>query len=172
MRHPNSFNSDDVERVLQLEADKKVVLLRAMILFSHLSLIEKLRKPLAKQKLFLTHVRILFVIYNSPGISVGDLRKSLRLSHQAIYRPMNDLIGLGFITQETGASDRRVRHLFLTEDGEGAIGKLGDYQDKVLIKDVEPLTDEDWRGFFKVASCCLDPIDVKYIHKNFLSDPA
>lgn len=72
---------------------------------------------LARHGLGRAHHRALYFIGRNPGITVSELLAILRITKQSLARVLNDLVRLGFVMQRTGTSDRRRRHLDLTDKG-------------------------------------------------------
>lgn len=72
---------------------------------------------LARHGLGRAHHRALYFIGRNAGITVSELLAILRITKQSLARVLNDLVRHGFVVQRTGMSDRRRRHLDLTEKG-------------------------------------------------------
>jgi DNA-binding MarR family transcriptional regulator len=72
---------------------------------------------LARHGLGRAHHRALYFIGRNAGITVSELLAILRITKQSLARVLNDLVQHGFVVQRTGMSDRRRRHLDLTEKG-------------------------------------------------------
>jgi len=72
---------------------------------------------LARHGLGRAHHRALYFIGRNAGITVSELLAILRITKQSLARVLNDLVRLGFVVQRTGTSDRRRRHLDLTDKG-------------------------------------------------------
>ncbi|NWG47016.1 MAG: MarR family transcriptional regulator [Alphaproteobacteria bacterium] len=63
------------------------------------------------------HHRALHFIGRNPSITVSELVAILGITKQSLARVLRDLIDGGYIAQMAGESDRRRRHLSLTESG-------------------------------------------------------
>lgn len=70
------------------------------------------------------HHRVLHFVYRNPGLRVADLLEILKITKQSLARVLRQLIQEGFITQEPGRSDRRERHLFVTDGGRALAERL------------------------------------------------
>lgn len=70
------------------------------------------------------HHRVLHFVHRNPGLRVADLLDILRITKQSLARVLKQLIEDGFVRQEPGQTDRRERHLFVTERGRLLAEKL------------------------------------------------
>ena len=74
-------------------------------------------KALGSEGFSLTKHRILGFATLTPGITVGGLVQSLRVTHQALNRPLRTLISEGYVVAKNGIEDRRKKQLFPTRKG-------------------------------------------------------
>jgi DNA-binding MarR family transcriptional regulator len=74
------------------------------------------------------HHRVLHFVNRRPGLRVADLLEILRITKQSLARVLKQLVDRGFIEQTAGASDRRERHLHLTEQGKALADRLARLQ--------------------------------------------
>jgi len=74
------------------------------------------------------HHRVIHFVARHPGLRVADLLDILRITKQSLARVLKQLIDDDFIAQQSGKSDRRERHLFLTQKGLNLAAKLGQLQ--------------------------------------------
>ncbi len=72
---------------------------------------------LAARGLQRVHHRILYFVGRNPGITVSALLGTLGVTKQALNAPLRRLLEAGLVDSIKGESDRRVRHLELTETG-------------------------------------------------------
>ena len=63
------------------------------------------------------HHRVLHFVNRNPGLTVAELLDILKITKQSLARVLRQLIDEGFIVQETGTTDRRQRHLHVSEKG-------------------------------------------------------
>jgi DNA-binding MarR family transcriptional regulator len=70
------------------------------------------------------HHRVLHFVHRNPGLRVADLLEVLRITKQSLARVLKQLIEDEFVRQVPGQSDRRERHLFVTERGKLLAEKL------------------------------------------------
>jgi len=64
------------------------------------------------------HHRVIHFVGRHPGITVQDLLNILRITKQSLSRVLSALVKRGYVEQKPGRRDRRLRHLYLTEEGE------------------------------------------------------
>jgi len=72
---------------------------------------------LEKQGFGRAHHRVLYFVNLKPGMPVADLLDILKITKQSLARVLRQLIDNGYVSQKTGASDRRQRLLYPTEKG-------------------------------------------------------
>ena len=63
------------------------------------------------------HHRVLHFVDRYPGLRVAELLQILKITKQSLARVLRELVAAGHVVQETGASDRRERLLFTTQQG-------------------------------------------------------
>ncbi|XAO71834.1 MAG: MarR family winged helix-turn-helix transcriptional regulator [Acetobacteraceae bacterium] len=63
------------------------------------------------------HQRILILLANRPGLSVGDVQRKLVVSKQSLNRELNLLLRKRYVTCTIDGVDRRVRRLHVTDKG-------------------------------------------------------
>ncbi|MEV0280005.1 MarR family transcriptional regulator [Streptomyces sp. NPDC050610] len=112
------------------------------------------------------HHRILTFLAYSPGMSVGELCATLRLTKQAINGPLRRLITEEMVRVAPGADDRRRKELHLTPRGAELERELHERQRELFAEALEeslgaagpeaaegwravmtPLAGEDWARF-------------------------
>jgi DNA-binding MarR family transcriptional regulator len=74
------------------------------------------------------HHRVLHFVNRQPGLRVGDLLDTLRITKQSLARVLKQLVDEGFIEQQQGPVDRRERRLACTERGRRLALDLADRQ--------------------------------------------
>lgn len=70
------------------------------------------------------HHRVVHFVARHPGVRVADLLEILRITKQSLARVLKQLIDDEYIEQQSGTSDRRERHLYLTQKGLNLTDKL------------------------------------------------
>ena len=104
---------------------------------------------LAEQALGRAHHRILYFVRREPGISIGDLLALLKVSKQAMNRPLRDLESLGLITISPDATDKRIRRVTTTRKGTQLEARLTGAQLRLLddvFADLDATTEAHWRA--------------------------
>lgn len=104
---------------------------------------------LAERGLGRAHHRILYFVQREPGITIGDLLSLLRVTKQAIHRPLKELESLGLITLAPDAEDKRVRRITASADGERLEAQLTGVQSRLLetvFADFDVETEASWRA--------------------------
>jgi DNA-binding MarR family transcriptional regulator len=74
-------------------------------------------RVLAERGLSRVHHRILFFVRTHPGIRPGALLATLRISKQALSRPLRDLVRAGLVRAAVPDENRRTKALTLTAAG-------------------------------------------------------
>lgn len=96
------------------------------------------------------HHRVLHFVSRNPGLRVADLLDILRITKQSLARVLKQLVDEGYIEQEAGRTDRRERHLFVTDKGIALTNQLAELQ-MARIRDAltsaGPKADETLRRF-------------------------
>lgn len=78
--------------------------------------VEKLKK-IGASEINLTQFQYISVINHSDDLSFTGLAQALNLSKPAVTSIVNKLIEQGYVYKRQSASDRRVYHIHLTEEG-------------------------------------------------------
>ena len=74
------------------------------------------------------HHRAVHFINRAPGTTVNNLLNILGVTKQSLNRVLRRLISDGLVESRVGKSDKRERHLFLTENGHMLERRLSDAQ--------------------------------------------
>ncbi|HUL58521.1 MAG TPA: MarR family transcriptional regulator [Anaeromyxobacteraceae bacterium] len=74
-------------------------------------------RVLAGRGLSRVHHRVLYFVRRHPGIRPGALLDVLRVSKQALSRPLRDLVGQGLVAASVPPENRRTKALRLTAAG-------------------------------------------------------
>jgi len=73
---------------------------------------------LDKYSIGVAHNKVLHLISLYEGITISDLLKKLNVTKQSLNRVLKDLIKLKAITYKKDDVDTRIKHVYLTEEGE------------------------------------------------------
>ncbi len=96
------------------------------------------------------HHRVLHFVNRNPGLRVADLLDILRITKQSLARVLKQLVDEGYIEQEAGRTDRRERHLFVTDKGVALTNQLAELQMariREALTSAGPKADETLRRF-------------------------
>lgn len=74
------------------------------------------------------HHRAIHFINRAPGTTVNNLLNILGVTKQSLNRVLRTLIEDGLVESRVGRTDKRERHLYLTDDGRALEGRLSDAQ--------------------------------------------
>ena len=107
---------------------------------------------LEKRGLNRSHHRILYFVGRSPGISVGELLRTLAISKQALNIPLRQLISMDMIKSQKSPDDARSKQLKLTAQGKRLEQSLSKFQVELLsdvFASVGPEAHSGWRRVMK-----------------------
>lgn len=102
------------------------------------------------------HHRAVHFINRAPGTTVNNLLAILGVTKQSLNRVLRTLISDGLVESRVGTSDKRERHLFLTESGLKLEQELSDAQRarmRAAFRDAGP---EAVAGFKQVLEAMMD----------------
>lgn len=102
------------------------------------------------------HHRAIHFINRAPGTTVNNLLAILGVTKQSLNRVLRRLISDGLVESRVGTSDKRERHLFLTDAGLQLEQRLSDAQRarmRAAFRDAGP---EAVAGFKQVLEAMMD----------------
>ncbi|HCE41899.1 MAG: MarR family transcriptional regulator [Alcanivorax sp.] len=103
---------------------------------------------LKTQGLSRIHHRLLFFIGHNDHLSVNELVDTMRLTKQAIHKPLKTLVEKELVEVTRDATDKRVKRLALTDAGSDLEQRLTGIQHDLLnhaFEEVGPEGAEAWR---------------------------
>ncbi|MCR9147439.1 MAG: MarR family transcriptional regulator [Rhodobacteraceae bacterium] len=103
------------------------------------------------------HHRALHFIARSPGTTVNNLLNILGVTKQSLNRVLRTLIEDGLVQSRQGTTDRRERHLTLTDEGATLERKLSDAQRARMRAAYRAAGPEAVTGFRQVLEAMMDP---------------
>jgi DNA-binding MarR family transcriptional regulator len=103
------------------------------------------------------HHRALHFIARSPGTTVNNLLAILGVTKQSLNRVLRTLIEDGLVESRVGTTDKRERHLTLTEDGAALERKLSDAQRARMRAAYRAAGPQSVAGFRRVLEAMMDP---------------
>ncbi|MBV2360201.1 MarR family transcriptional regulator [Thalassococcus sp. CAU 1522] len=110
------------------------------------------------------HHRAIHFINCAPGTTVNNLLSILGVTKQSLNRVLRTLIEDGLVESRVGRSDKRERHLYLTEAGRVLERQLSDAQ-RVRMRDAyRQAGPEAVAGFKRVLEAMMDPEMRRHYH--------
>jgi DNA-binding MarR family transcriptional regulator len=88
-----------------------------LLFFAFRNLTAEPDRVLAERGLSRVHHRVLYFVRRNPGLGPGDLLRILRVSKQALARPLRELAAQGLLLGEAVPENRRRKRLTLTPAG-------------------------------------------------------
>ena len=76
------------------------------------------KKALDKYSIGIAHHKVLHLVSMYTGITISELLKKLKVTKQSLNRVLKDLIKLEVIFFKKDQQDTRVKHIFLSDEGE------------------------------------------------------
>ncbi|WP_341233083.1 MarR family transcriptional regulator [uncultured Sulfitobacter sp.] len=103
------------------------------------------------------HHRAIHFINRAPGTTVNNLLGLLGVTKQSLNRVLRTLIADGLVESQVGKSDKRERHLYLTEAGRVLEQTLSDAQRVRMRSAFRDAGPEAVAGFRTVLETMMDP---------------
>ena len=103
------------------------------------------------------HHRAIHFINRAPGTTVNNLLNILGVTKQSLNRVLRTLISDGLVQSRVGRSDKRERHMFLTDDGRALEQQLSDAQRARMRAAYREAGPDAVAGFRKVLEAMMDP---------------
>jgi DNA-binding MarR family transcriptional regulator len=102
------------------------------------------------------HHRAMHFIHCAPGTTVNNLLAILGVTKQSLNRVLRTLIEDGLVDSRVGRMDKRERHLFLTEAGQGLERRLSDAQRARMRSAYRQAGPDAVAGFRRVLEAMMD----------------
>ncbi len=102
------------------------------------------------------HHRAIHFINRAPGTTVNNLLILLGVTKQSLNRVLRTLVEDGLVQSKVGKTDKRERHLFLTEAGEALERKLSDAQRARMRAAYRAAGPQAVAGFRQVLESMMD----------------
>lgn len=115
----------------------------------------ELQDALGDENLGRPHMRVLFVLYSAPGITINELLSAMHESHQNLTNPIKKLIAEGFAVTERDPSDRRRKLMFLNAKGKRFVLRVLKQHSKRLSTVIAGVDPEDFDTFLRVHAPLL-----------------
>ena len=88
------------------------------------------KKVLDKHSLGTAHNKVIHLISLYEGITISSLLRKLKVTKQSLNRVLNDLVEIKAIKFKRDEIDTRVKHVYLTEEGEKIFDEIFSAQKK------------------------------------------
>jgi len=88
------------------------------------------KKVLDKHALGTAHNKVIHLISLYEGITISNLLRKLKVTKQSLNRVLNDLVEIKAIKFKRDEIDTRVKHVYLTEEGEKIFDEIFSAQKK------------------------------------------
>jgi len=88
------------------------------------------KKVLDKHALGTAHNKVIHLISLYEGITISSLLRKLKVTKQSLNRVLNDLVEIKAIEFKRDEIDTRVKHVYLTEEGERIFDEIFSAQKK------------------------------------------
>ncbi len=103
------------------------------------------------------HHRAIHFINRAPGTTVNNLLAILGVTKQSLNRVLRTLIEDGLVESRVGSSDKRERHLYLTDAGRALEQRLSDAQRARMRAAYRAAGPQAVAGFRQVLEAMMDP---------------
>ncbi|AAK76770.1 DNA-binding MarR family transcriptional regulator [Clostridium acetobutylicum] len=135
-----------------MNKEKEQQLNEALVLFSfaYKTFTEEPDLIIKKYGIQRIHHRILFFVARFPGLSVNELLKLLEISKQALHKPMHILINKGLIFSKESDYDRRIKEIFLTNEGERLEKEISNIQREHLLSIFSQFHNGDEKSWLEI----------------------
>ncbi len=108
------------------------------------------KKVLDKHALGTAHNKAIHLISLYEGITISNLLRKLKVTKQSLNRVLNDLSEINAIEFKRDEIDTRVKHVYLTEDGEKIFDEIFSVQKKRIYDAFLSSNSNDVISFDKV----------------------
>ena len=108
------------------------------------------KKVLDKHALGTAHNKVIHLISLYEGITISSLLRKLKVTKQSLNRVLNDLVEIKAIEFKRDEIDTRVKHVYLTEEGEKIFDEIFSAQKKRIYDAFLSSDSDDVISFDKV----------------------
>ena len=108
------------------------------------------KKVLDKHALGTAHNKVINLISLYEGITISSLLRKLKVTKQSLNRVLNDLVEIKAIEFKRDEIDTRVKHVYLTEEGEKIFDEIFSVQKKRIYEAFLSSDSNDVVSFDKV----------------------
>ena len=108
------------------------------------------KKVLDKHSLGTAHNKVIHLISLYEGITISSLLRKLKVTKQSLNRVLNDLVAIKAIEYRRDEIDTRVKHVYLTEEGNKIFDEIFSAQKKRIYDAFLSSDSDDVMSFDKV----------------------
>ncbi len=108
------------------------------------------KKVLDKHALGTAHNKVIHLISLYEGITISSLLRKLKVTKQSLNRVLNDLVEINAIEFKKDEIDTRVKHVYLTEEGNKIFEEIFSVQKKRIYEAFLSSDSDDVISFDKV----------------------
>ncbi len=101
---------------------------------------------------------VLFHIHEEPGLSIKDIAHILGTTSSAATQIVTSIVEKGYTERKESTEDRRVMHIFLTENGTKLVKTLKSEQLVVFTSMFHAFSDEEMETYFSLQKKLLSPL--------------
>ena len=114
------------------------------------------KKVLDKHALGTAHNKVIHLISLYEGITISSLLRKLKVTKQSLNRVLNDLVEIKAIEFKRDEIDTRVKHVYLTEEGEKIFDEIFSAQKKRIYDAFLSSESNDVISFDKVLKIIIN----------------
>ena len=105
-----------MKQLLYLKDDQLKELIEKLFI-SYRETFSDSKKVLNKYSIGLAHQKVIHLLSMYEGISISELLKRLKVTKQSLNRVLNELVEINAIEFKRDEIDTRVKHVYLTDEG-------------------------------------------------------
>ena len=114
-------------------SDKQLKLYIEKIFMGYRMTISDAKNVLDKYSIGIAHNKVIHLISLYEGITISELLKRLQVTKQSLNRVLKDLIKLKAIKYKKDNKDTRIKHVFLTDQGNDIFNEIFTTQKKRIF---------------------------------------
>ena len=114
------------------------------------------KKVLEKHSLGTAHNKVIHLISLYEGITISSLLRKLKVTKQSLNRVLNDLVEIKAIEFKRDEVDTRVKHVYLTEEGNKIFDEIFSVQKKRIYDAFLSSDSNEVISFDKVLKKIID----------------
>tara|TARA_Y100000590_G_C15054303_1_gene763914 strand:- start:114 stop:557 length:444 start_codon:yes stop_codon:yes gene_type:complete len=131
-------------------SDKQLKLYIEKIFMGYRMTISDAKNVLDKYSIGIAHNKVIHLISLYEGITISELLKRLQVTKQSLNRVLKDLIKLKAIKYKKDNKDTRIKHVFLTDQGNDIFNEIFTTQKKRIFKAFQNSDSKEVISFDKI----------------------